>query len=50
MSSLARMPMMAYLQIRIGIFTIQDICPLDELTYDYQFEHFGVAEQAGAYM
>ena len=29
-------------QIRVGIFTLRDVAPGEELTYDYQFQHFGL--------
>ena len=36
-------------EIRVGIFTAQDIDPGVELTYDYMFQHAGTAALAGAY-
>ena len=36
-------------QVRVGIFALQDIAPGEELTYDYQFQHAGLASDAGAY-
>ena len=36
-------------EIRIGIFAAQDIPAGAELTYDYQFQHAGLAQDAGAY-
>lgn len=36
-------------QVRVGIFSLRDILPGEELTYDYQFQHFGLAAAAGAY-
>ncbi|BDA47993.1 probable histone-lysine N-methyltransferase, H3 lysine-36 and H4 lysine-20 specific isoform at N-terminal half [Coccomyxa sp. Obi] len=36
-------------EIRIGIFAAQDIEPGTELAYDYQFQHAGLAQDAGAY-
>ena len=36
-------------EIRIGIFAATDILPGTELTYDYQFQHYGLAAAAGAY-
>lgn len=35
--------------MRLGIFALQDIAPGEELTYDYQFQHAGLASDAGAY-
>lgn len=37
------------MQVRIGIFSKRPILAMEELTYDYKFEHSGLAEQAGAY-
>ena len=36
-------------EIRIGIFAAEDIPAGAELTYDYQFQHAGLAQDAGAY-
>ena len=36
-------------QVRVGIFSLRDILQGEELTYDYQFQHFGLAAAAGAY-
>ncbi|KAK9907625.1 hypothetical protein WJX75_007200 [Coccomyxa subellipsoidea] len=36
-------------EIRIGIFAADDIEPGTELAYDYQFQHAGLAQDAGAY-
>ncbi|CAL8463009.1 g2543 [Coccomyxa elongata] len=36
-------------EIRIGIFAAEDIEPGTELAYDYQFQHAGLAQDAGAY-
>jgi len=33
----------------VGIFSLRDVLPGEELTYDYQFQHFGLAAAAGAY-
>lgn len=33
----------------MGIYSLRDILPGEELTYDYQFQHFGLAAAAGAY-
>ena len=35
--------------MRVGIFASQDIEPGEELTYDYKFQHAGLASDAGAY-
>ena len=36
-------------EVRVGIFTAEDIDPGIELTYDYMFQHAGTAALAGAY-
>ncbi|EFN54848.1 hypothetical protein CHLNCDRAFT_35816, partial [Chlorella variabilis] len=36
-------------EVRVGIFSLRDVLPGEELTYDYQFQHFGLAAAAGAY-
>ncbi|PSC72083.1 histone H3 Lys 36 methyltransferase ASH1 isoform A [Micractinium conductrix] len=36
-------------EVRVGIFSLRDILQGEELTYDYQFQHFGLAAAAGAY-
>ncbi|KAK9830440.1 hypothetical protein WJX72_011758 [[Myrmecia] bisecta] len=36
-------------EVRIGIFSKQPILPGTELTYDYKFQHSGLAAAAGAY-
>ena len=33
----------------MGIFALRDVAPGEELTYDDQFQHFGLAAAAGAY-
>lgn len=33
----------------MGIYSLRDVLPGEELTYDYQFQHFGLAAAAGAY-
>ncbi len=37
------------MQVRVGIFSLRDVLPGEELTYDYMFQHFGLAAAAGAY-
>lgn len=32
--------------MRIGIFSTRDIREDEELTYDYMFEHYGLADMA----
>ena len=34
---------------RIGIFSLTNIAPGEELTYDYKFQHLGLANAAKAY-
>ena len=36
-------------EVRVGIFAAAEIAPGAELTYDYQFQHAGLASDAGAY-
>ena len=45
----ASLLLLLLLQVRVGIFSLRDILPGEELTYDYQFQHFGLAAAAGAY-
>lgn len=33
----------------MGIFALTDIPVGEELSYDYQFQHYGLAQAAGAY-
>jgi len=33
----------------VGIFALTDIPVGEELSYDYQFQHYGLAQAAGAY-
>ena len=33
----------------MGIFALNDIPVGEELSYDYQFQHYGLAQAAGAY-
>jgi hypothetical protein len=35
-------------EVRVGLFTIRDVAPGEEMMYDYHFQHFGVAEAATA--
>jgi len=36
-------------ETRVGIFALRDIAVGEEITYDYQFEHSGLAVAANAY-
>ena len=36
-------------EVRVGIFALRDIPVGEEITYDYQFEHSGLAAAANAY-
>lgn len=36
-------------EVRIGVFAKEDIPVGAELTYDYNFQHYGLAAAAGAY-
>ena len=36
-------------EVRIGVFAKEDIPVGSELTYDYKFQHYGLAAAAGAY-
>jgi SET domain-containing protein len=38
----------AALQVRIGIFALRDVPPGEEMTYDYQFEHYGLHTGSGS--
>jgi SET domain-containing protein len=34
--------------VRIGIFTLREVAPGEELTYDYMFEHYGLTQGSAA--
>ncbi|KAL0051651.1 hypothetical protein WJX82_011245 [Trebouxia sp. C0006] len=36
-------------EVKVGIFALTDIPVGEELSYDYQFQHYGLAQAAGAY-
>lgn len=36
-------------EVKVGIFALSDIPVGEELSYDYQFQHYGLAQAAGAY-
>ena len=36
-------------EIKVGIFALKDIPVGEELSYDYQFQHYGLAQAAGDY-
>lgn len=36
-------------EVRIGIFTKREVYPMEELTYDYMFEHYGLSAAAGGF-
>ena len=36
-------------EVKVGIFALNDIPVGEELSYDYQFQHYGLAQAAGAY-
>ena len=36
-------------EVKVGIFALNDIPIGEELSYDYQFQHYGLAQAAGAY-
>ena len=36
-------------EVKVGIFALRDIPVGEELSYDYQFQHYGLAQAAGDY-
>lgn len=36
-------------EVKVGIFALRDIPVGEELCYDYQFQHYGLAQAAGDY-